>query len=185
MLAGDAPFVKRTYYQFPGSLASMEIRTVRPEEYAEAGRVTALAYQEFVPPDPEPGWSDYLAMLADVDGRAGRTLVLVAVEDGRVVGTATVELERTIGDEGELQPGQANLRMLGVDPAARGKGVGRALVEASLESARTAGKKVMTLRTTTLMKVAQRMYEAMGFERDPGRDEAFPEVSLLAYRMDL
>ena len=163
---------------------AIEIRPVRPQEHAAAGEVTRRAYMEFVRPE-DADWQSYLDELGDVAGRAGRTLVLVAVEDGRVLGTATVELERTIGDDGELQPGQANLRMIGVDPAARGKGVGRALVEAPMESARTAGKKVMTLRTTTLMKVAQRMYEAMGFERDPGRDEAFPEVSLLAYRMDL
>jgi hypothetical protein len=46
--------------------------------------------------------------------------VLVAVADERVVGTATVELDRTIDGTDRLQPGQANLRLLAVDPGMRG-----------------------------------------------------------------
>ena len=47
----------------------MEIRQVRPEEYAEAGRVTALAYQEFAPPG-DADWEAYLRVIADVAGQA-------------------------------------------------------------------------------------------------------------------
>src|SRR5205823_12163278 len=136
----------------------MEIRLARPDEYAEAGQVTAGAYMEFARPG-DPDWEEYLADLADVSGRAGRTEVYVGVEDGRVLGCVTLELDQTVGDDDkELPPDVSCIRMLGVLPEARGKGIGRALVVRCIERSREAGKRIVTLRTTHLMKVAQRLY---------------------------
>jgi ribosomal protein S18 acetylase RimI-like enzyme len=162
----------------------MEIRAALPEDYDEAGRVTAEAYREFMPPD-DPDWISYLALIGDIAGRADRTPVLVAAERGAILGSATVEMDdRVVGDDDEaLPPEMASLRMLGVDPGTRGRGAGRALVEASIELARTAGKAVMVLRTTEVMLAAQRLYRAMGFERDPDRDLVFDNgFRLIAYR---
>jgi GNAT superfamily N-acetyltransferase len=105
----------------------MEIRVARPEEYEEAGRVTALAYQEYAPPG-DRDWEEYLGEIADVAGRAGLTTVMVAVEDGRILGTATLEVDHKIpgGDPRRvLTPDEAHLRMLGVAPAVRGRVVER------------------------------------------------------------
>ena len=55
--------------------------------------------------------------------------------------------------------------MLGVDPAARARGVARALMAASEERARAAGKTFITLHTTLRMQAAQAMYERLGYER--------------------
>lgn len=164
----------------------MEIREVRPEEHAEAGRVTALAYSEFVPPGDE-GWKEYLGMIADVAGRADRTVVLVAMNGDRVVGSATIEMDATIGDDDdEPPPDVACLRMLGVDPSARSRGAGRALVQAAIDRCRAAGKKELMLRTTPPMEVAATLYRSMGFERDPDRDmEAEGYFTLSAYRLEL
>jgi GNAT superfamily N-acetyltransferase len=164
----------------------MEIRDVRPEEYPEAGRVTELAYREFAPAE-DSGWQEYLAEIADVEGRVDRTVVLAAVEDGRILGTATVEIDRTIGDDDEtLPPEMASLRMLGVHPEARGRGIGRALVEAAVRRALLAGKSLMVLRTTEQMRTAQGLYASMGFERDPGRDMVFEDgFRLIGYRLNL
>jgi hypothetical protein len=79
----------------------MEIREVRRTEYEEAGRVTASAYREVVPPDAGQDLAEYLELIADIRGRADRTVVLVAVEEGRLLGSATLELDRPIGDEGD------------------------------------------------------------------------------------
>lgn len=166
----------------------MEIREARPEEYEEAGRVTALAYREFAPPD-DPDWEEYLGEIADVAARAGVTTVLVAVEDGRVLGSATLEIDHKVPgsdpDRG-LEPNEAHLRMLGVDPAARGRGAGHGLVEASIAVARDVGKDVLRLTTTRMMKVARGMYERMGFVATPERDRHFESGFVLyAYEYPL
>lgn len=165
----------------------MEIRELRPDEYEAAGRITADAYREFVDPGFENDWVEYLAEIADVAGRAPRMPVLAALEDGRILGTATIEHgEQTVGDDDERLPEDtACLRMLGVDPSVRRGGVGRALVEAALDWARSHGMRTMILRTTTRMTTAHRLYESLGFERAPELDMEFPEVSLIAYRLAL
>jgi ribosomal protein S18 acetylase RimI-like enzyme len=164
----------------------VEIRPVRPEEFEAAGQVTAGAYREFVPPD-DPDWDRYIGELADVAGRVDRTEVYVAVEDGLVRGCVTLELDRTVGDDDvELPPEVSCIRMLGVDPSARRSGLGRALVQACIDRSRKAGKRLVILRTTDLMKAAQMLYLSMGFERDEERDMVFEDgFRLLAYRLPL
>lgn len=156
---------------------------MRPEEHEEAGRVTLEAYREF----GVDGWGDYRDRLADIAGRADRTTVLVAVEAGRILGSATLELEdRVEGGRARdpLAPDEAHIRMLGVDPGARRRGVGRALVEACVERARAAGKRRITLHTTEEMRVAHRMYRSLGFQRGP--DAVWPDgFRLMAFELTL
>jgi ribosomal protein S18 acetylase RimI-like enzyme len=163
----------------------VEVRDIRPGEEADAGRVTRLAYLEFVDP-ADSDWDDYLGQIEDVAGRAGTVPVLVAVDDGRVIGSATLETEDAgLGDD-PIEPGTANLRMLGVDPEARGRGAGRALVEECVRRTRAAGLNAVTLHTVLEMKVAQRLYESMGFVRDPARDwQVTDQFKLYAFRLDL
>ena len=168
----------------------MEIRELKPAEYAEGGRVTALAYREYAaqaPPDAADEWEDYLRSIADIAGRADRTVIIGALEDGRILGTATLELTGSIGDgDPDVPPDAANIRMLGVDPAARGRGAGRALVEACIGRTRSAGKERIVLHTTPPMAPAQGLYRSMGFVRDPERDVSFENgLELIAYQLRL
>jgi ribosomal protein S18 acetylase RimI-like enzyme len=164
----------------------LDVRPIHAEEYEEAGRVTALAYEEFAVPG-DPSWDEYLRRLADIGPRAGRALVLVAVEEDRLLGTATLELDQRIdgGHERDpLPPGEAHIRMLGVDPGARHRGIGRRLVEGCIEESKRAGKQILTLGTTQKMVSAQKMYESLGFRRGP--DQVFDDgFRLLTYELPL
>jgi ribosomal protein S18 acetylase RimI-like enzyme len=164
----------------------VEIREVRPSEYRDAGEVLARAYSEFVDP-ADPGWLDHLELVRDVGGRVDRTLVLVAVEDGQIMGSATIELDDVIGDDDEvLPPDVASLRMVGVDPAARRRGIARALVEDVIDRCRSAGKKSLVLRTTGPMVAAQQLYESMGFQPAHDLDWVVNDrLTLLGYRLEL
>ena len=162
---------------------AFEIREARPDEHAEAGRVTALAYREFVP-EGSDDWPGYLERIADIAGRADRTTILVAVAEGRILGSATLELDSRVDPDRTLAEGEAHIRMLGVDPDARGRGIGKALMRACIDLAAAANKRRLTLNTTQRMRAAQRMYESLAFDRN--EDETMPGgFVLLSYSKQL
>ena len=122
---------------------TIEVRPVRPDEYAALGDLTVAAYLAVGETDDH----DYLEHIRDVATRAAVCPVLVAVDDqGRVLGGVTyVPGPGTPYSELE-QDGEAGIRMLAVDPDVQGRGVGRRLVEACLERARADGRRGMVLR---------------------------------------
>jgi DNA-binding MarR family transcriptional regulator/GNAT superfamily N-acetyltransferase len=85
-------------------------------------------------PERERGW------IADVGGRPAGSIFCVAEDDET-----------------------ARLRLLIVEPWARGLGVGAALVEACVEFARAAGYRRMVLWTDEFLTPARRLYAAAGF----------------------
>jgi ribosomal protein S18 acetylase RimI-like enzyme len=161
---------------------TIEIREIRPSEYEEAGRITAGAYEEFEDTARADMFRAYLDHIADIAGRADRTLVLVAEEEGMIVGTVTLELKDRVEPEDDppLEPGEAHIRMLGVAPQARGRGIAKSLMAECEARSKAEGRSQVTLNTTYMMKAAQSMYESLGYER--GADRTFPDgFVLLSY----
>jgi ribosomal protein S18 acetylase RimI-like enzyme len=147
--------------------AGIEVRPVRPEECEEAGRATRAGFAALFGEDgrAHEDETEYLEVVADIAGRMERTTVLVAVgEEGRILGSVTVELNAKVNPEQQLAPDEAHLRMLAVSPQAQRRGAGRALMEAAAALARAAGKQRLTLHTMPEMTAARRLYEAIGYQ---------------------
>lgn len=163
-------------------MTAVVVRPARPEEFDELGDLLVVAYRTL------PGVSEghaYEATLRDVEDRAATCLVLAAELDGRLVGTATYVPGPGPYEE-RHDPEAGSIRMVGVLPDARGRGAGRALVEACIAEARNAGRKRVRLSTRTIMAVAQRMYGRLGFRREPDDDWSPVEgVDLLGYVLEL
>jgi ribosomal protein S18 acetylase RimI-like enzyme len=63
--------------------------------------------------------------------------------------------------------------MLAVAPEAQGRGVGRALIGEVATRARADGRTGIAIHTRPSMIAAHRLYESLGFVRDPARDWEF------------
>lgn len=173
-----------------GSVGPAAVLTVRPVGPGEVELCRALgsfvrdAYVTLSGHVPEP---EYEVELADVAGRAGLpdTVVLAVFDDdGAPLGCATFVAGPGSPLAEHQEDGFASMRMVGVDPAAQGRGAGRALVEECLRRARAGGVAGMALHTTPWMTKAHALYESLGFVRDPGLDwRPVPDVPLLGYRL--
>ena len=104
---------------------------------------------------------------ADRDGRDDEAVHVVAVADGRVVGTCRVLIE------GEL----ARLGRMAVEPHLRGSGLGARILAAAEQAARDAGARTVVLHAQT---AAQSLYERGGYEvrGDPFVEEGIDHVTM-------
>jgi DNA-binding MarR family transcriptional regulator/GNAT superfamily N-acetyltransferase len=108
----------------------------------------------------EHDWdADYEALVAGRAAefllrRSGRDLCWAAELDGETAGCALLmERNRSV----------AELDLLIVDPPARGLGIGSALVNKCVESARKAGYSRLSLRASTVLAAARHVFEKAGF----------------------
>ncbi len=125
---------------------TLEVRRARPDEMDAclALRRVVFVEEQSVPPDLE------------VDGLDPVAIHLVALADGRVVGTARV---RTVH-------GAAKAERVAVPSDARGTGIGRALMRAVEEEARAGGLAAVLLNA---QESAIPFYEKIGYVAEGDR----------------
>jgi ribosomal protein S18 acetylase RimI-like enzyme len=165
---------------------ALTIRVVRPEEYDEAGRVTADAYAASYGDLSEA----YLASLRDVGSRVADGDVWIAVDEaGSILGTVWVAPEdRPLSHVAE--PGETDFRQLAVAPQARGRGVGAALTLHVVALAAERGSHRVVMNSGPQMTGAHALYAKLGFSRLRDRErplEVEPGrwIDLLAFGRDI
>ena len=90
----------------------------------------------------------------------GGTILFASAENGAIIGTGALM---------PSDPGAVELTKMGVLPAARGTGAGRALLAALIDAARAMpGIDTLYLLTSQKCATAIRLYDAAGFVHDAG-----------------
>lgn len=110
----------------------------------------------------EQGWNGEFETLiariyAEYAEATGAKSLWVAEQNGEVAGSVFI---LPAADE----PGSAQLRMLYVEPAFRGLGIGKLLVEQAVSFSREAGYPRIILWTQDCLTSARKIYQAAGFE---------------------
>ncbi len=160
--------------------APFVVRVATPEDVGAAGSVVAAAYLHDLQVS-----AGYVERLRDAVTRAEQAVLLVAVDDERLLGSVTYVAGGTTMAQ-LAATGEVELRMLGVDPTQRGRGVAEGLVRACVDRARAEGHGRVVLSTQPQMLAAQRVYQRLGFVRQPDLDWVpEPGVVLLGYALTL
>jgi GNAT superfamily N-acetyltransferase len=163
------------------------IRDARPADQEAIREVTLAAYVEYAALMPHL-WDGYRANILATLARPAPAAQLVAERDGAIVGTVLLypnAATRPGADVAGARRPEPEVRLLAVAPAARGRGVGAALMGECLRRARAWGAPALTLHTTGMMQAAIRVYERLGFVRAPALDvEVAPGLTVSGYRLD-
>jgi len=142
--------------------------TVRHANRADAGRIAELAVALF---ELHAKWNPRrFTQIATSEGatrfygdRADNGSVLVAERDGDVLGFAYFEYEPTL--YAELATKVLWLHDIYVDPDARRRHVGSALIESVLEEAKRRGASKVLLSVAVQNAEGHRLFERSGFEK--------------------
>ena len=129
--------------------------TIRDARRADAGAIAVLLTQLGYPSEPD-AIEERLDRLRVVGDR-----VVVAEVDGDVVGLAHLQVTPAI----ERDRPAGKLGALVVDETQRGRGIGRALVEAVEAEARRRGCGLLFLTTSERRDDAHAFYESVGLEQ--------------------
>lgn len=164
------------------------VRPARPQELDAVGALTVAGYDaggHLTLPDGTHD-HDYATWLGDATARALAGGLLVAVAGDELLGTTTWCPPGSPHRDLATRANQGEFRTLSVSPAARRRGVGRALVEECLRLARADGLTEVLLCSLPEMVPAHRLYRSMGFLRRRDLDwSPVPGVSLWGFSIDL
>ncbi|HYW09219.1 MAG TPA: GNAT family N-acetyltransferase [Longimicrobium sp.] len=168
-------------------MSGVVIRDARPDERAAVSEMTLAAYSEFATVMAPTAWAGLERAVRTALAADDAAERIVAERDGELVGSVMLYPASTDAYGGAAKRvSWPELRLLAVAPGERGGGVGRALVEECVSRARRAGATELGLHTSASLAAAIRMYERMGFQRNPEHD-FHPEGGELvtAYRLPL
>ena len=148
---------------------------IRRALWEEAAAVAALLYDAFAEYKPlytQQGFEATTASQQEIEERINKKAVWVVLCDNNISGTVS------------LYPHQDELfvRSMAVSPAARGKGIGKILMEHVHEMAFSKGCSSITLNTTAFLLPAIRLYESVGFRQEgPGDLYGTPLIKMTKY----
>lgn len=147
---------------------------IRDYARADADQVNAVALAAFAQFKGIYGdWDRLMAGVGSTASLAEHAESIVAEDESkRIVGS--VAYVAPYAPKAEFfDPGWSVIRMLVVDPEARGRGVGRALTEECIRRARRDGAGVIALHTSPKMEMALAMYLRMGFRLERPLEDRF------------
>lgn len=152
-----------------GDSPELQIRAAQPSDASALGRLGAMLVREhyefdprrFIGPSPQTA-HHYGAFLESQLQRAD-VFIFVAAEGDDVIGYTYAGLEGY--DYMSLRGPAGALYDIVVDPARRNQGIGRMLLDATLDALRSAGAPRVVLSTAEQNEHAQRLFAGAGFRR--------------------
>ncbi|MBP1619160.1 MAG: acetyltransferase, family protein [Bacteroidetes bacterium] len=137
----------------------MNIRKVRQEDNLQLAKIIREIFEEFGAPKQGSVYSDEATNHLDEVFQQDKSVLWVTETDGRILGSCGIY------PTDELPDGYVELVKFYLASGARGKGIGKKLIEESIESAKQSGYKAIYIESFPEFENAVRIYENLGFNR--------------------
>jgi len=164
---------------------ALTIRDARPVEGEVILALTLAAYEQYAAALGSL-WPLYRANIVDTLTRVAPAEQIVADRGGVLVGAVLLYPAGAPMPGTDRPASGPEVRLLAVPPRARGQGIAEALMRECVRRAHGAGATALLLHTTDMMQTAMRLYERLGFSRDPALDfHPAPAVLVKGFRLEL
>jgi GNAT superfamily N-acetyltransferase len=141
-------------------MAEIRLRDYESADAKDLNRIAVSAFDQFR--DHYGDWPAMLAGLSKTSALSTSGEVIIAELQNKFAG-AVAYFRPNSQKAAFFDQRWPIIRMLVVDPAFRGKGVGRALSDECIARAKRDGSPIIALHTSPIMSVALPMYLKMGF----------------------
>lgn len=167
-------------------MSGIEVRLVAEGEHDAVDELVRAAYEHDYGPRQH---GDDPFRLAVNRARLAEVWVAVDTVSGELLGSVTVSREDGERMMEDLRDDELDFRLLAVAPTARRRGVGERLTRHVVDLARRRGRRGVFMKSAPNMVPAHRLYERLGFRRDPERDGlvigGVVQFDLYAFRIDV
>lgn len=167
-------------------ITQITIEEMKEEEKEAVRHLLMKSYSEYKDSFYHPtAWKEYSAAIQSSIDNPHIEKILVAKIDQQILGTLQLfESSEKAYQRPELQIVTPIIRLLAVDPEARGRGVAQELLKTGVLYARSKGASKLYLHSGDVMQKAIRLYEWLGFKRDPTKEFINNGHLVKCYRLD-
>ena len=165
------------------------VRNANLDEFREIGSLMVRVYSQLDGFPKESDQPEYYRMLTNIGEltKKPETELLVAVSAdekmyGAVVYFGNMSFYGSGGSATE-EMDASGFRLLAVDPAARGRGIGKLLTMECITKAKRRGHSRVVIHTTKAMQTAWSMYEKLGFRRSEDLDFMQEGLPVFGFRL--
>ena len=165
------------------------IRNAVPSEFEKIGKLMVQVYSQLEGFPTELEQPNYYKMLANIGELTNKpeTELLVAISsDEKIMGGVVYFSDMQYYGSGGIATKEQNasgFRLLAVDPLARGKGIGKLLINECILKAKDKNHNQVIIHSTMAMQIAWKMYENLGFKRSEDLDFMQGELSVFGFRL--
>jgi len=167
------------------------VRNAKESEFAELGKLMVQVYSQldgFPKPNEQPAYYQMLANIGDQTKKPCTELLVAVSADNKLAGGVVYFSDMQYYGSGGTATQEKNasgFRLLAVDPAFRGQGIGKLLTMECIRKAESDKNRCVVIHTTKAMQTAWKMYENIGFKRNDDLDFMQGELPVFGFRLFL
>lgn len=166
-----------------------KVRNAKTNEFPVIGALMVDVYSQldgFPSPLEQPNYYKTLANIGAFTQKPKTELLVAVSNKDEVVGGVVYFADMQYYGSGGIATKETNasgFRLLAVDPAARGLGIGKLLTAECIKKTAQHENAQLIIHSTESMQIAWKMYENMGFKRSEDLDFKQENLPVFGFRL--